>query len=1594
MKKIIYIICCILLLTDITIAQCQCNVEIVQEGGDPECLLTAYTDKGFPITDNFADEQTTLVCRGETVTYTINNPNNITSCMWVVNGSDNYAISDDSTTIVVTWNDSTAQQVSLQVIIVYSTGETCMVTKNMYILETPILNTTVLQGFVEESDGTKTITVCKGEMVEFIDNSQYTSNTNITGYYWGTDNYGSASTKNFKIENISVDTKVIHKIMSYCGCEAEEIFIIKVLPERALKVSCHGTACEGSIATYSVEDINCSQYNWVVENGTIIGNTDTSRVTVQWGAPESGYGVISLDGSECDEVCPKIIPVKIPIISSNVVIAGDENVCQGSSVVFELPLWGSTNYTWQISPSIPMYNAENVNKKIIKFSGTGTYTLTCKIRCPFLDCGELTLPAKTITVKPVLEIQGATHICLGGSTSFTTNASSQNAASNLWSLSKNNQVLATYTGSTFSYNFTQIGTYKLEVSNADYCNTAIKYIESQPLPLPNIVGKDEVCPNDGDSLTVTNPNRNYWVEWNCNALYADPQNLTSDSSFVVKFNGVVGDVTARFVDKKYGCQSDVSTFAVREVLLDNLPQTPNWRTEITGKKAGDTIRLQVEKQNNVFYRWFVPSGRATILTDFIESNAVLVVNRSKDGNYPDFIVVLKRILCNNDLNPVYDTIVVKGVTESKIIVSGNNCRNNPITFSTNRADTNNSHYIWIFDGVEDTNSLKTIQHSFTTTGHKIVKLKYQIANLVPYIQTVTLDIYDCNSLTTNSLNENNELTDSVIANSGADNIASDLPCDHDTIGVLPLIFYNGDFNLYYDCNTNSVCIDKIKYGVYPNMVLNNYSPYLCWKKDGGEVHSINPITDTCISVSTYGYGRYIVTFFDRYLTFTKEITVYPPTNNLSATITHPIPVNNEVKLCSESPYVFSADISGDYDYCYWDWGNGSITENNPIEYAFVYDEFDLQNGYLTCIVAVDRNGCQHRLDSIICKPVESPKLGKLAASEPVCPGGYNKIVLQSNVTNLIYPILWTPEKNEINDNGNIMEYLAYETGDYFVKIQDTTGCISESRANVYFNNKPVADFIEFSPKYCEGTGFIACFQDNGYSYDWKITSNGQTVYEQYSVTSNTCYVDSFEPGTYVVNVTVYTDKNCSDSTSGIFTIYPNPSSPTLTIDPNHACVHIPPVILNGTPAEVYWSNGTHGDNAYYYQSGYVNAYVIDPISGCSSSPENIYITPAPNFDALLTGCYEKCTPVSMETFGLSPIPLKDWSWNLNGSSIQTGTEQNPVLDIPEEGLYDMKAEYGNYGCSVQSDYLQIIKPDTCNCDSIIIEQLKTDYEVKDCKIIYEAEILICNNSDNVLNIYQWLSQQGVNIINIQGNSSIAPHNCETFILTFEVNPSLNYASFTIFDKELLCKREFALTLNHKENIQQRRCEINVEDTKCSTDGLVVDMYFLINLTNPANIISVWSEPQGIVTYNYDNNYTIDGFAVFDFLKLTQMANNNEEICFYVLMCEEDVLCIAKYCIAAADVLRYVNNKSQKQKDLKQQTDDVYLLPNPATNEVKIVGLTKEQITSLVVMDLSAKELIRNHQTNAIDISKIEKGSYLVVVKDNNNKIYYLKLIKQ
>ncbi len=143
MKHLIYFVGLIFLLsTNVVLAQSQCKVKIITNDGELECLLTAYTEKGeFPITDNFGDEQTTLVCRGKTVTYTVSNVGAMLSYEWVVNGSEDYTVSTDGKSIVVTWDDATAKNVSLEVTAISSSGVKCTDIKYMYIVERHVFNT-------------------------------------------------------------------------------------------------------------------------------------------------------------------------------------------------------------------------------------------------------------------------------------------------------------------------------------------------------------------------------------------------------------------------------------------------------------------------------------------------------------------------------------------------------------------------------------------------------------------------------------------------------------------------------------------------------------------------------------------------------------------------------------------------------------------------------------------------------------------------------------------------------------------------------------------------------------------------------------------------------------------------------------------------------------------------------------------------------------------------------------------------------------------------------------------------------------------------------------------------------------------------------------------------------------------------------------------------------------------------------------------------------------------------------------------------------------------------------------------------------------
>ena len=112
--------------------------------------------------------------------------------------------------------------------------------------------------------------------------------------------------------------------------------------------------------TYTLFAPVCSDYLWNVQGGTLVSPQHSPTVVVQWDAPESGFGMLYLDGASCECDCKSRKSIKIPIISDNVAIQGPDTLCIHKQYGFTIPLWGSTHYSWSVTPSTGVSFEENM----------------------------------------------------------------------------------------------------------------------------------------------------------------------------------------------------------------------------------------------------------------------------------------------------------------------------------------------------------------------------------------------------------------------------------------------------------------------------------------------------------------------------------------------------------------------------------------------------------------------------------------------------------------------------------------------------------------------------------------------------------------------------------------------------------------------------------------------------------------------------------------------------------------------------------------------------------------------------------------------------------------------------------------------------------------------------------------------------------------------------------------------------------------------------------------------------------------------------------------------------------------------------------
>ncbi len=761
------------------------------------------------------------------------------------------------------------------------------------------------------------------------------------------------------------------------------------------------------------------------------------------------------------------------------------------------------------------------------------------------------------------------------------------------------------------------------------------------------------------------------------------------------------------------------------------------------------------------------------------------------------------------------------------------------------------------------------------------------------------------------------------------------------------------------------------------------------------------------------------------------------TSNLTVDVTSANPVGLEHWTCDNTAIQLTASLPSPHTilHSHWNFGDQGTsldTNGNSVYHTYRYNSNlpPPPTNYIILLTITDENGCKHNGNlniSSFANDLKEPSVW-VPANAPVCPG--NEILLECRINNspLYNPSCTTTYNWSVTPSTNSYTQPVSHTGDYSVIVSNEHYCKTEAAVNVQFKNQPSAIIIPKKYYYCVGeTVDLDGRPDdmsNNYRYLWTVLNN---TTNQTTTTTNTTGTLSFPAGstacTYTVDLTV-TDINegCSATATPVtITVVNPPSPPSVHMDPQHECLDQGFVRLIGNnPSQMLnWSNGDYGNTADYHYPGVALAYYYDPVSGCRSDSAVIHIPAAPDFDALLTGCYDVCYDIanaSLPVYGLLPrLQSYGWEWYHNNSlyaSSPLGPQPSP-LNLPLVGLgkYDLSVNYFS-NCHASARSLVIQDADLCPCDSIDISYTCKNTSVQNCHLIYDIAVTVCNNSrrthcfNSLLPLFNPLAGN----ITITGNTftptTPTPGNCFQFTITLDVtalDPST--VAFRLLDENCAeCSIDFSVDLMPTANCNNQTAG-SISTNGTISDDNTVYCNFYLDVPGVTNVLAVWSEPQAVVNYTYASP-AVNGLCAFRQSDL----ENNSKACIYALVCTNNTLCIWYYCTSTEELLDNPKAAGHGSNGGNVTSQEPSLKPNPTTGEVSVIGIPDE-VVEILVMDMTGRSMDTFAGTARFNIAGLPSGAYIVRVKTRHNTekpadtneasprapqelVTYLKLVKK
>lgn len=743
-------------------------------------------------------------------------------------------------------------------------------------------------------------------------------------------------------------------------------------------------------------------------------------------------------------------------------------------------------------------------------------------------------------------------------------------------------------------------------------------------------------------------------------------------------------------------------------------------------------------------------------------------------------------------------------------------------------------------------------------------------------------------------------------------------------------------------------------------------------------------------------------------TFTVE-TVSPLTSVSIATANTAYPN----QTCDNTPILLTATTTPARSVAFAEWTFGDHSSFGQAG-ASISHTFGSQNyDYYMSVHVTDNYGCEKHSGTY---PIRSnPDVlagGRLMPIDPItCPGAVARVNFSAH--SVINQYTWTHPDGFSQPGPN--PYPTYYSGRYDMYVINDHYCQKEATRFVPFLNPPVADIYVESTTGCVGQS-MRLSGDNGpdaaVTYVWDIIGPG-TFYETHSTPTVTFTPPV--PGTYTVNLYV-TDGTCSATDVETLTVNARPAAPTLSFS-GSPCISDAPVRVGATgfSGEMHWSNGNTGPTARCYYPGPLEGWYVDPLLGCPSEKAQLLIERQPDLDALLTGCYTQCEmffPNSLPVYGLTTVSQSvDWEWLRDGNVEASGNGNyfNNTISLPlnAPGIYSLSVDYANGNCNVSSPQLTLAVRDTCPCDEVEVEVVRT-LHIKDCILSWEISAVVRNNSTSVICINDLVPlfdpdrEILINYMHIHDN--LIPPGGEGYI-DLVLTPLTMEPSVALFETPLKCECSLQLAFDLTPEVD---CEAQITDFGwMPVDGLSTPsvMYYTFGFSSLAQqILSVQGTPPMVIDWSYAGN-NVNGLGMIDVALLTQLADAAGQVCIEALVCESDQLCRYRTCLDASELwaqlldMGFGGDPGEPHQFAlpRPRNAEPTLAPNPTTGEVRIE--TSDRVTDVLVMDMNGREMASFENTSSFNISGLPSGAYIVRVKTRQSsslpeKTSYHKIVKK